>query len=71
MPSTLGGDGSVSDKFDDFAHTIEQEVGDGGVVIAQLIPEGRVAPTVSAVVVLSTEDGPNIVNPTVSDAPPS
>ena len=71
MPLTLGGDDSVSDEFDDFTHIVEQEVGDEGVVIARPIPKGLVALVVSLVVVSSTEDGPNIMNLTVSDAPPS
>lgn len=64
--STPRGDDSLSDEFDDSVHMVEQEVKDSGMVIAQPIPEGLVAPTVSLAINLSSEGGPNIVNPTIS-----
>lgn len=68
---TPRGDDTVSDEPDDSAYTIEQEAKYDGVVIAQLVPEGPVFPVVSSIVDSSAEGGPNVVNPTILDAPPS
>lgn len=48
VAQTLRGDDAISDEPDDSTHMVEQEVKDDGVVTAQSIPEGPVAPVVSS-----------------------
>lgn len=69
VPLTLEKDDSINDESDDSIHKIEQEVKDGGVIIAHPIPEGLIASAVSSAEDLSAEGGPNIMNPTIFDAP--
>lgn len=76
VPPTPGGDDTVSEEPKDFAHTVEQESKHDGVVIAQPVPKGHVAPAVLSVVDSSIADsfakgGQSIMNPTASDVPPS
>lgn len=49
VSQTPRGDDIVNDMPDESTHTIEQEAKDDGVVIAQLEPEGPIAPAVSSV----------------------
>lgn len=58
VPLTPGGSNTVSDKTDDFVHTIEEEVKDPNAeVVIKPTTEGPVAP-----VVLSAIDGPSIAD---------
>lgn len=67
VPLTPRGDDAISDETNDSVHTVEQEVKDDGVGIAQPAPEGPYAPVASSVMDPLTEDGLTTVNPTVSD----
>ena len=63
---TLGGDDTISEEPNNFAHTVEQDPKDNDLVIAQPVLESPIAPVVSSVEVPSDQ---NIVNPTAVDAP--
>lgn len=65
---TSGGGNTVDEESDDSTHIEEQDSKDNGVVLAQLVPDGPIAPLVPAVEEPSTQ---NTENPSALDAPPT
>lgn len=67
IPSTLGGDDTISEETGDSIRTVEQGVKDADAeTVVQVAPDSSETPVVHSAVDLSTANGLSLVDPTGS-----